>query len=323
MSPEQATGGKVDARSDVFSFGAMLYEMVTGARAFAGGSSADTLSAVLRGQPKAPSEIAPGVPGDLEKVILRCLRKDPERRFQHVADLKVLLQEIKEESDSGRPAAPTVVDRGRRAKGAVISATVIGTAMLGVIAVTSWMLMKKQDSALAPSLVLLTGLQGFEYHPTFSPDGEQVAFSWNGEREDNWDIYLMLVGSSELRRLTMDASRDGTPSWSPDGRQIAFLREIPDGQAIYLVSPVTGTERKLGTGSGLRGLSWSPDGRWLATTQNTAKQGLAICLITSAGGELKVLAKAQGLRGTTGTRRSRRTVDNSRSSRARPGDAAI
>jgi eukaryotic-like serine/threonine-protein kinase len=84
MAPEQATGGPVDARSDIFSFGAMLYEMVTGARAFSGTSTADTLSAVIRAQPKAPSAVVPGIPSDLEKAILRCLRKDPQRRYQHI-----------------------------------------------------------------------------------------------------------------------------------------------------------------------------------------------------------------------------------------------
>src|SRR6185503_17075335 len=105
MSPEQATGGTVDARSDIFSFGAMLYEMVTGVRAFAGTSTADTLSAVLRTQPKAPTAMVAGVPTDLEKAILRCLRKDPERRFQHIDDVKVALQEIKEDSESGTTSA--------------------------------------------------------------------------------------------------------------------------------------------------------------------------------------------------------------------------
>jgi eukaryotic-like serine/threonine-protein kinase len=87
MSPEQATGAKVDARSDIFSFGAMLYEMVTGQRAFAGTSTAHTLEAVIRAQPKRPTEIVPGVPSDLEKVILRCLRREPARRFRHIADV--------------------------------------------------------------------------------------------------------------------------------------------------------------------------------------------------------------------------------------------
>jgi len=97
MSPEQATGRKVDARSDVFSFGAVLYEMVTGRRAFGGSSLAETLASVAREQPKAPSELAVEVPKELERLILRCLQKDPERRFQHMVDVRVELQEIKEE----------------------------------------------------------------------------------------------------------------------------------------------------------------------------------------------------------------------------------
>ena len=101
MSPEQATGAKVDARSDTFSFGAeLLNEMVTGVRAFAGTSTADTLSAVLRAQPKPPTAVVAECADRLEKVVLRCLRKDPEWRFQHMADVKVALLDVKEESES-------------------------------------------------------------------------------------------------------------------------------------------------------------------------------------------------------------------------------
>ena len=113
MSPEQATAEKVDSRSDVFSLGAVLYEMVTGRRAFAGNSTAETLAAVVRDQPKAPSAVVPSVPRDLEKLILRCLQKDPGRRFQHMADVGVELNEIKEESDS-QPAAAAVATRADR-----------------------------------------------------------------------------------------------------------------------------------------------------------------------------------------------------------------
>jgi serine/threonine protein kinase len=104
MSPEQATGGKVDARSDVFSFGAVLYEMVTGRRPF-GGSTAEMLAALLKEQPKPPSEIVADLPKELERIVLRCLRKEPERRFQNMLDAKVELQEVKEDSDSAAVAA--------------------------------------------------------------------------------------------------------------------------------------------------------------------------------------------------------------------------
>ena len=100
MSPEQARGETVDARSDVFSFGLLLYEMVTGRRPFGGGSSAEMLAALLKEQPKPPSELVADVPKELERIIQRCLRKEPGRRFQHMGDVKVELQELKEESDS-------------------------------------------------------------------------------------------------------------------------------------------------------------------------------------------------------------------------------
>ena len=158
MSPEQATGGAVDARSDIFSFGAMLYEMVTGVRAFGGTSINDTLSAVIRAQPKAPSAIVRDLPSDLEKVILRCLRKDPQRRFQHIDDVKVALQEIKEESESGTAAA-AVVPRYRRS---LRIAAVAGSLIL-VAGLAAWLLRSPHDTeAAALRVVPLTTLKGTE-----------------------------------------------------------------------------------------------------------------------------------------------------------------
>ena len=102
MSPEQAEGGIVDARSDIFSFGSMLYEMATGRRAFEGSTTMSTIAAVLRDEPPRPSTLTAPLPHDLEVLINRCLKKDPSRRVQHMADLKVALQELKEDSESGR-----------------------------------------------------------------------------------------------------------------------------------------------------------------------------------------------------------------------------
>ncbi len=260
MAPEQAIGGAVDARSDIFSFGAMLYEMVTGQRAFAGTSTADTLSAVIRTQPKAPSTLVSDVPADLEKMIVRCLRKDPARRFQHVDDVKIALQDIKEESESG--AGPAVPGGGTRRARLI---AVLAVPIILIVAALAWLLpVRKQKELPPPRVVPLTTLTGSERDPTFSPDGEQVAFAWNGVKQDNFDIYVALVGSSDVRRLTSDPLPDTSPVWSSDGRQIAFLRHRPDGTTIQLVSPLGGVDRRMSDFRGADSIAWSPDGQWLA-----------------------------------------------------------
>ena len=104
MSPEQAEGKPVDARSDIFSFGSVLYEMLTGQRAFQGETKASTIAAILREEPKPLSQAVEGLPREVERLVKRCLRKDPAHRFQHMDDLKVALEELKEESDSGELA---------------------------------------------------------------------------------------------------------------------------------------------------------------------------------------------------------------------------
>ena len=241
MAPEQATGGTVDSRSDIFSFGAMLYEMATGVRAFGGGSINETLSAVIRAQPKPPSTIVRDLPSDLEKVILRCLRKDPQRRFQHIDDVKVALQEIKEDSESGTTAA-AVVPRYRRG----VRLAVVAGSLILVAGLAAWLLRSPHETeAAALRVVPLTNLKGAEDQPTFSPDGQQVAFAWNAEREDNYDIYVKLVGSTELRRITSDPAPEFAPRWSPDGQEIAFVRGGAERGTLHVVSPLGGAARKV------------------------------------------------------------------------------
>src|SRR5262249_3098539 len=111
MSPEQAEGKDVDARSDIFSFGSVLYEMITGQRAFRAESAAATLAAVLREEPKSASQIVPEIPKELDRIVQRCLRKDADRRFHNMSDVKVELEEVQEESHSGVTMAPAPVSR--------------------------------------------------------------------------------------------------------------------------------------------------------------------------------------------------------------------
>ena len=145
MSPEQASGGSVDARSDVFSFGLLLYEMVTGRRPFGGGSSAEMLAAVLKEQPKPPSELVPDVPKELERIIQRCLRKEPDRRFQHMGDVKVELQELKEESDSQASAPAGAAAAKRRSRRRRVAWAAAGLLVLAAAAgLTLWRLRRPE-----------------------------------------------------------------------------------------------------------------------------------------------------------------------------------
>jgi Tol biopolymer transport system component/DNA-binding winged helix-turn-helix (wHTH) protein len=152
----------------------------------------------------------------------------------------------------------------------------VGTVLAVAIALAALALVRRQaaieppGAPRGPIAVPLTTYPGSESYPTLSPDGSQVAFSWEGSRQDNVDIYLKLVGPGEPHRLTTDPAADFSPAWSPDGRQIAFLRGDTDRCGIYLIPALGGAERRLGeidlttfrSAAGL--LAWTPDGRWLA-----------------------------------------------------------
>ena len=297
MAPEQARGDTVDARSDIFSFGAVLYEMATGTRAFVGDSVEDTLAAVLRAQPRPPTHIAATLPRELERLILRCLRKDPGRRYQTALDIRNELLDLQEESQSGEAAAVSS-SRLRRCVLPVVLAAVL------ILAAAAWFVWRRGAVPLPPMRVhALTGLAGYEIMPAFSPDGEQVAFAWNGE-PDNVDIYITGVGSTDVRRLTTHTTIDYFPSWSPNGREIAFVRRLADdGGLVYVMSALGGTERKLSDfpayydGYGSFGqISWSADGRYIAAAPAIPLRSgydTGIYLLPVRGGEPRLLTRVE------------------------------
>ncbi len=264
MSPEQAEGREIDPRSDVFSFGAVLYEMVTGRKAFARDSPSATIAAVLRDEPDPAARVVGNVPGELDRVIHRCLRKDPARRFQSMLDLKVALLEIEEALGSGFRSASSARRSGR---GPVLWSGV-AVAVAGLAAIGFWFgrsAAPRRHAETDP--VPLTSLPGITQHPSLSPDGRQVAFSWNGEKQENFDIYVKLVGPGPPLRVTTDPARDAAPAFSPDGTQIAFLRRLgPQSSAIVLVPAMGGPERRLAEGLFAQRLCWARDGSTLVVS---------------------------------------------------------
>ena len=178
MSPEQAEGLDVDARTDVFSFGAVLYEMATGQRAFRGQSAISTLASVLR---EDPQPMTAPVPRDLEKIVTRCLRKDPSKRFQSMADVRVVLEDLHEElRPRRRRPARRRSPRVMWGAAAVLAATIAGAA--------GWFLEGRPAAPAQPVRVTpLATYPGVKDFPAISRDGSVVAFSWRRPGTNNFD----------------------------------------------------------------------------------------------------------------------------------------
>ena len=304
MSPEQAEARPLDARSDIFSFGALLYEALTGRRAFAADSTAATLAAVLQHDPPPLADVKPAVPLELSRLVMRCLRKDPARRVQSMADLKVALEDLRDDVDSGRltgsqPAATTAV-RSPRLAWVLASLVVVAS----VTAATLWRTRPAPAVEATAQPVPLTSYAGIESTPDFSPDGSQVVFNWDGDGGGNVDIYVTLTSGGPPLRLTTDPLFDTQPAWSPDGRHIAFLRhQDRENVSVILVSPLGGPERKVGQfktnrflgGASAASLCWTLDSRYLLVSAfQPPAQANQILRVAIDGGDVKTLLAFDG-----------------------------
>jgi serine/threonine protein kinase/Tol biopolymer transport system component len=268
MSPEQAQGKSVDARTDIFSFGSVLYGMLTGQRAFEGESNAMTLASILEKEPKPLGEIVRNAPAEIERVLTRCLRKDPQRRWQSMADLKIALQDLKEESDSGKLRASTVESR---AKGARIWIPVLSLLLIAIAAAfVLWRYLKPAPATQELRSERFTSDPGITMSPTLTPEGKLAAYASDRSGEGNLDIYVQATGGGQATQRTRHAADDYQPSFAPDGSQIVFRSER-DGGGIYIVDTFGGRpERKLAANGWAP--AFSPDGSTIAYASLTASQ---------------------------------------------------
>ncbi len=281
MSPEQAEGKKVDSRSDIFSFGSVLYEMLTGQKAFHRETRVATLASIINEEPKPATQFIETLPPEIEQVLARCLRKDPQRRWQNMSDLKVVLQDLKEDSESGKLRRPQEsADRRRKSPFAWVG---LGSALIAA-AILLWVLRPKEQDPLEYQITRLTFDSGLSWSPAISPDGKMFAYASNRSGKGDLDIWIQQIAGGPPLQLTSNPADDVYPSFSPDGAWVVFTSGR-DGGGIFEVAALGGGERRIADWGALP--RYSPDGSWISIVRAPASlEGslTKIFLIPSKGG---------------------------------------
>ncbi|MGH9518631.1 MAG: protein kinase domain-containing protein, partial [Terriglobales bacterium] len=275
MSPEQARGGTLDARSDIFSFGSVFYEMVSGRAAFPAANAADSIAAVLRGQQPKLSQLRPGLSPLVEQVAERCLEKDPELRYQSAADLRADLKRLKRESGTASTAAADL-PRTRRWWPAV-------TVLVAAAGVFTWFL-QRPSAAASPHLQFsqLT-FSGNVVDAVISPDGKFLAHVDNGPQGTS--LHLLSISSgSDVQIVPPEPGCCVSPSFSPDAGQVLFLAN----RILHAVPVLGGTVQTI-AGSACSGAGFSPDGGQIAYIAPT-KAGTRLMLAQADGSQPRALA---------------------------------
>ena len=257
MSPEQIRGEPVDHRSDLFSFGAVLFEMACGSRPFGGETTAEMMAAVLRDEPRSLATLST-LPPALTAIIGRCLDKRPTHRFQSASDLAFALQAVPRSSVVG--AVPIIEPVHRRLRKPLAIAGTLGMLLVAAGAIDAWrhQALETTGNAVVRQLTFDSGVEAF---PNLSRDGSLVIYA--GNVSGNRDIFLRDVGAREAINLTADsAGNDSQPALSADDQQIAF-RSDREGGGIFVLGRTGGIARRISR-SGFNP-SWSPDGKQIAT----------------------------------------------------------
>jgi serine/threonine protein kinase len=238
MSPEQVRGKTADSRADIFAFGAILYEMLTGQRAFRKPTSTETMTAILNEDPPAISQIMPVTPPALLRIVHRCLEKNPEQRFQSASDLAFALEAL---SDSGAPSSGIEATRSHSNSRRIVAAGIAAAVILLGAGTVYYRLRNPIGSS--PEWVQLTSFVDSATSPTLSPDGRMITFIRGPETfVTPGQIYVKMLPDGQPVQLTHDDSPKMAPVFSPDGSRIAYTATDKSAEWNTWVVPVLGGE---------------------------------------------------------------------------------
>lgn len=321
MSPEQAgfETSKVGPASDTYSLGVLLYELTAGVLPFdpvklRESGIAEAARKIREDDTPPPAtrlrdnglidEIAGRrnikadtlrrmLSGDLARVIAKCLDKDPTRRYPSSAALGDDIDRYLRR-ESVLAARPNTLYRARKWLRKHRAPAAIAAVVLAAAAFAYWISLGPTRTPLI--VTPLTTYRGSESSPSFSPDAKEVAFAWNGEREDNWDIYRLRIGDTVPRRLTASPAAEYAPAWSPDGKWITYLEAKSDVAADLMLMPADGgparrlIEARLNVEPQKRWITWSSDGKWLLLAHRLPEEThQRIFAISTATGERHAL----------------------------------
>ncbi len=290
MAPEQAAGGTVDRRADIWSFGVVLYEMLTGRRLFEGETASHILAGVLKDTPDF-SALPAGTPVRIEDLLLRCLRKKPRERLQAIGDARVMVEEVlagphrDERRPAGSAAASPAAARPSRLAWATAASGLLAAALFAAL----WLGSGRSGPSSRVLHAALVAPEGMAFGDTFalSPDGRRVVFEAYDRKTGESALWHRALDRGEATRLS--ATEGGEmPFWSPDGTQIGFFAE----SRLKRLDLQGGTVQVICDAPTPRGGAWGPDGRIVFA--GSFRAGLSI--VPAGGGEPKQLTSLDSSR---------------------------
>ena len=284
MSPEQARGKTVDRRADIWAFGVVLFEMLSGTRLFAGETVSDTLAAVLKTDPDW-KQLPGDTPAAVKALLHRCLQRDPRQRLRDMGDARLTLSEPGDaREDPARERAPAAPAPPARRLMPWVAGLALGALLMGTLDRTLL-----STPPAEPPLVSSLTHSGTDSLPTASADGRMVAFV--SVRDGRSRIWLKQMATGEEVALTSGPS-DTYPQFSPDGSTLLFLRGATPPFSLFQVAAVGGTARRITDGLASY-IAWSPDGKRVALVRASVAGGVQDTLVTLNldGGDERVTAR--------------------------------